>query len=74
MTPEEFRAIRNKLELTQEQLARVLDFQRGLRVSELERGAVKIGPRIDMLMQALKTGWRPKGYAQLIEGRKTHDA
>ena len=39
MTPAEFRQARVKLGLTQSQLAPLLGYGRGLRISEIERGA-----------------------------------
>lgn len=67
MTPDEFRQIRTeRLMLTQAQLARVLDFKRGLRISEIERGAVPILQRIEMIMLALDDGWRPPQWNEWI--------
>lgn len=67
MSPDEFRNIRiEDLRLTQAQLANVLDFRRGLRISEIERGAVPILPRVEMIMEALHDGWRPREWKVLI--------
>lgn len=66
MAPDEFRHVRTEeLHLTQAQLARVLDFNSNVRVSEIERGVLPIGKRVAMLMEALHDGWRPREWAEL---------
>lgn len=70
MTPKQFQKIRLDLGLSKEQLATLFCYRSTMRISEFERGAVPIGRRVDMLMQALATGWRPKNFARLIEERE----
>jgi transcriptional regulator with XRE-family HTH domain len=57
-----FRDIRDRLGLTQAQLAVVLDYHAAVRVSEIERGVMPVYPRIAMLMQAFDEGFRPEGW------------
>jgi transcriptional regulator with XRE-family HTH domain len=59
MSAEEFRAIRLKLELTQLELAIILDYHSPVRVSEIERGVVPVQYRVALLMEAFGRGWRP---------------
>ncbi len=61
MTPDEFRAIRQRLGLTQAQLAVYLGYGSPMRISEFER---ETNPRpvprmLAMVMEALDSGWRP---------------
>lgn len=64
MTGHEVRAIRRRLGLTQAELARLLGYARGLRVSELERetNPLPVPHHIGLLMQAFDEGFRPKGW------------
>ena len=64
MTPQEFRAIRHRLGLTQVQLARLLGYNRSDRISEMER---KTNPKpvpgfLDLVMEALDSGFWPKAW------------
>jgi len=61
MTNQEFRAIRQRLGMTQAQLAEFLDYGSPMRISEFER---ETNPRqvprlLALVMQALDSGWRP---------------
>ena len=61
MTPTEFRQIRQRLGMTQAQLASFLDYGSPMRISEFER---ETNPRpvprlLALVMQALDSGWRP---------------
>lgn len=61
MTPDEFRAIRLRLGMTQEQLADFLDYGSPVRISEFERATnPRPVPRLlALVMRALDSGWRP---------------
>ena len=70
MTPQEFRAIRTRLGLTQVQLARLLGYNRSDRISELER---KTNPKpvpgfLDLVMEALDNGFWPKAWPRKETG------
>jgi transcriptional regulator with XRE-family HTH domain len=60
MTAEQFRAIRHRLGLTQEELATVLGYSLAMQVSEIERATnPKPVPRhVAMLMTAFDKGYR----------------
>jgi transcriptional regulator with XRE-family HTH domain len=64
MGNDEFKAIRQRLGLTQAQLASVLGYQHPMQVSELERTTnPKPVPRaIALLMVAYDEGYRPKDW------------
>lgn len=64
MTNLEFRAIRNRLGLTQAQLARVLHYDLPLTVSTYERDTNprNIPRHVAMLMAAYDEGYRPKDW------------
>lgn len=61
MTPAEFRAIRQKLGLTQAELAALLGYGTPLRISEFERATnPRPVPRLlALVMLAMDSGWRP---------------
>jgi transcriptional regulator with XRE-family HTH domain len=61
MTPDEFRAIRLRLGMTQAQLADFLDYGSPVRISEFERATnPRPVPRLlALVMRALDSGWRP---------------
>lgn len=59
MTPDEFRAIRMRLGLTQAALASHLGFALAQHVSKLERGELAITDHLGMLMRAYAEGYRP---------------
>lgn len=64
MTPDEFRAIRQRLGLTQAQLAAYLGYGSPMRISEFER---ETNPRpvpelLARLMTAYDEGYRPKDW------------
>lgn len=61
MTGAEFRAARDRLGLTQRELAEKLKYSAHTRISEIEARA-EVDPRIAMLMQALLEGWRPADW------------
>lgn len=64
MTPEEFRAIRQKLGFTQAELATYLGYAAPVRVSEFER-ATNPRPVPDLLarlMVAYRDGYRPADW------------
>lgn len=64
MTGEEFKEIREKLGLSQSELAKVLGYGATVRISEFER---KTNPRpiplhVAMLMEAFRSGYRPPNW------------
>lgn len=67
MTNHEFRAIRNRLGLTQAQLARVLRMAFAVNVSAWERESNPrpIPTHIELLMTAYDEGYRPKDWPQV---------
>lgn len=64
MTNHEFRAIRQRLGLTQAQLARVLRYETTLTVStyEREKNPRSIPTHVELLMTAYDEGYRPKDW------------
>lgn len=58
MTPDEFRAARQSLGLTQAQMAEWLGYGNVMRISEIERGLRDPGPAVLILMEAYLSGWR----------------
>lgn len=58
MTPAEFAAIRVELGYTQGQLAAALFIARSY-ANELENGRRPISTHVALLMDALRSGWRP---------------
>ena len=64
MTNDEFRAIRQKLGLTQAQLSRVLGYETALTVSTYERATNprQIPTHVAMLMRAYDEGYRPSNW------------
>jgi len=62
MTPEEFRAARVQLGLTQAELARVLGYGKPIRVSEIERGIRNPSQSAVRLVQAYLAGYRPEDW------------
>lgn len=62
MTPTEFREARRKLGLSQSQLAAVLGYSGGLRVSLVERGERNAGAAVVRLMRAYLDGYRPEDW------------
>ncbi|MDQ0324106.1 transcriptional regulator with XRE-family HTH domain [Pararhizobium capsulatum DSM 1112] len=63
MTREEFKAIRKRLGFTQSELAALLGYHSGVRISEFERtkNPISVPRLLALVMQALDSGWRPKG-------------
>ena len=61
-TPEEVRAARFALGLTQAQLAALLGYGDVARVSELERGERRPGPAVERLLRAYLDGYRPADW------------
>lgn len=61
MTNEEFRGIRNRLGLTQIQLAAVLGYANALQISSYERSTNprQVPQLLDRLMRAYDEGYRP---------------
>lgn len=64
MTNHEFRAIRQRLGLTQAELARVLGYAHVMTISVYER---ETNPRatphlLALVMEALDSGWRPANW------------
>lgn len=59
MTPQEFRAIRKRLGLTQAELARWLEYGSVARVSEIENGKVALPRLVAQLMRAYDGGFFP---------------
>lgn len=64
MNNQEFRAIRQRLGLTQAQLARVLRYETALTVSTYERetNPRPIPTHVELLMNAYDEGYRPKDW------------
>ena len=64
MTNEEFRAIRQRLGLTQAQLAKVLQYDLPLTISTFERASNprNIPTHVALLMKAYDEGYRPKDW------------
>lgn len=62
MTPDQFRAIRLRLGMSQAQLASFLDYGHAVRISEFERVTnPRPVPRLlALVMLALDSGWRPQ--------------
>ena len=58
MTPQEFRAIRERMGLTQAELAFQLGYRAASRVSEIENGTFAITPMLARLMRAYEDGYR----------------
>jgi transcriptional regulator with XRE-family HTH domain len=65
MTPEEFRAARLKVGLTQQECANVLGYTR-LHITGIEAGRKTISAPLELAMQALASGWRPKRWASRV--------
>lgn len=66
MTPQEFRAIRHRLKMTQADLAQLLGYTMPLAISGFER---KTNPKpvpyhLGLLMEALASGFWPKDWPQ----------
>ncbi|PDS97682.1 hypothetical protein CO659_12795 [Rhizobium sp. S9] len=64
MTNEEFKEIRNRIGLTQSQLATVLGYSSALQISSYERAT---NPRpvphlLNLLMRAYEQGYRPRDW------------
>lgn len=59
MSPEEIRAIREGLGVTQEQMARLLGYAAYQRVADIERGARQAGPAVELLLRAYREGLLP---------------
>lgn len=72
MTNHEFRAIRDRLGLTQTQLADVLQYAHAMNISMFERATSPraIPVHVAMVMRALDSGWRPDNWPK----EKTHKA
>lgn len=68
MTPQQFRAIRLRLNMTQADLAQLLGYSMPLTISQFERKTnPKPVPRhLDLLMEALDTGFWPKDWPQKV--------
>lgn len=62
MTPNEFRAIRQQLGLSQAGLAAILGYGHAMRVSEFERGARDVPHLLALLMRAYADGYRPQDW------------
>jgi DNA-binding transcriptional regulator YiaG len=64
MTGAEFKAIRQRLGLTQGELAIVLDYASSVRVSEFERSANprEVPTHVARLMRAYDAGYRPEDW------------
>lgn len=64
MTNQEFREIRQRLGLTQAQLARVLHYEHAITISTYERetNPRKIPTHVALLMRAYDEGYRPKDW------------
>jgi hypothetical protein len=65
MTPAEFRSIRQRLGLSQSQLARVLAYARANMIAYFESEAAsarEVPVHVAMLMHAFDAGYRPQGW------------
>ena len=64
MTPEEFRAARARLGLTQFAMARLLGFSHLSRISEMENGKTNISASVERLLRAYLDGYRPGDWPE----------
>jgi transcriptional regulator with XRE-family HTH domain len=65
VTPQEFQAIRKRLDLTQAQLAKVLGYAHAAQVASFESNAKTtrvIPPLLERLMLAYDAGYRPSDW------------
>jgi len=67
----EFKATRQKLGLTQRELADVLGYASALTISSMERSALrrKVPFHVHLLMQAMDQGFRPESWPKEVSGR-----
>lgn len=65
MTPDQFRAARLKVGLTQQECANVLGYTR-LHVTAIEAGRKSISAPLELAMLALASGWRPQRWASRV--------
>lgn len=73
MSPQEFRAIRKSLGLTQAGLAALLGYAHAVRVAEFEAGTGTITPLLERLMRAYAEGYRPAAHADTLSRKAPHD-
>ncbi len=74
MTPEEMKAIRLRLSLSQHELAYVLQVSNTV-ISRWERGLNRPSAQTRMLYEELNAGWQPRRLAKVRrrqEHRRTH--
>lgn len=64
MSPEEIRAARAALGLTQAELAAVMGYGNKARIAELERGARAASPAAARLIAAYVAGYRPPDWPE----------
>lgn len=62
MEPEQFKAIREALGLTQRQLGEILGYVDRAHVSHMEKGSRRILPPVALVMRAFADGWRPTDW------------
>ena len=67
MTPEEMKALRRSLGITQSELATVLGLENGTSVSRFERGARTPSQTVQMCYRELKAGWTPEALLQILD-------
>lgn len=70
MSPEELRAVRLQLELSQHELAFVLQTSNTV-ISRYERGRARPSAQTMMLYQELKAGWTPQRLCK-VRHRQAH--
>jgi DNA-binding transcriptional regulator YiaG len=60
MTPAEFKAIRQKLGLSQSRLAALVGYQTGMSIAHIEANRRPISVPLGLLMRAFDDGYRPQ--------------
>jgi hypothetical protein len=74
MTPQEFKAARLRFGLTQVEMAALLGYRHGMRVSVMERGAEPVPYQTAMLIRLLlDPTWRPQGWPRPLPTRPKLD-
>jgi len=59
----QLRDVRLRLELTQDEMADVLGYGAGTRISEIENDRRNVPRAVALVIEALESGWRPKDWA-----------
>ena len=69
MQPEQMKAIRARLGLTQTEIAKVICVAKNT-VSCYERGTLSPAPTVQMVYEELHAGWKPVRLLIILRGRK----